>query len=439
MNYNQDYEYEEEIDLVKLIWFCMSKWKSIISCVLIGAVLGGTIAVAASNISFSKEKNISIYTDEYIDEKIAELQENNAEIATQAVTHAMNMIEESKLIGIDPYNMYVGSLNMFAFTSLENLTVIESAFRAFNTDEALYNELLKTFDSYNKKDLQKLVWLSASNQSAEDINHHIGTITAYGSSEDEVDQLLKEADRIVKDYLESFSRYNDAPYYSVKSDITLTEHNAIADYQKELYDNLIKAISTQETMMNSIDDGVSIAVYIVFGALLAGCVSVGIWIIVFFTCGKLYTVSDIEKKFRVKLFGSVSVCDSKNPLDKWLFQKINGLYSEFSEEEQQKIILLNIKNELKKNENMKRVMLVSSLGESVKESAQFIITELEEADYTVSEFMNIIGRTDNLEKTEDYDTVIIVEDKNESKTNLTAIECSTIKEYISSVSGLVLV
>lgn len=48
MNYNQNYEYEEEIDLLKLIFFCMSKWKSIIACVLAGAVLGGALAMVTS-------------------------------------------------------------------------------------------------------------------------------------------------------------------------------------------------------------------------------------------------------------------------------------------------------------------------------------------------------------------------------------------------------
>ena len=39
MNNHYD-EYEEEIDLIKLMFYCLSKWKSMIAVLLVGIVLG---------------------------------------------------------------------------------------------------------------------------------------------------------------------------------------------------------------------------------------------------------------------------------------------------------------------------------------------------------------------------------------------------------------
>ena len=183
----------------------------------------------------------------------------------------------------------------------------------------------------------------------------------------------------------------------------------------------------------------SIIASVLVGAFLTGCISVGMWIIIYFASGKLYTGPDVERKFRMNALGSVALCNKKNPVDKWIFHKMNGLYSQFSKEEQEKIVLLNIKNELKKNKEIEKVMLISSLGNAISESAQFIKTALERDGFIVSEVVNIIGRTDNLEMAENFDTAIVVENLNQSKINLTEAECSTIKEYIPSVSGIVLV
>jgi len=142
MNNNQNYEYEEEIDLIKLILFVLSKWRSIIACVLVGAILGGFLAFVMPNISFGNdEEEITKYTKDTIEEKVLELQENNSEIASQAVIYAMDLVEESKLMNVDPYNMYVGSISLLSFAPLEDLIVIESAMNSFNQNRVLYNEL----------------------------------------------------------------------------------------------------------------------------------------------------------------------------------------------------------------------------------------------------------------------------------------------------------
>ena len=181
-------------------------------------------------------------------------------------------------------------------------------------------------------------------------------------------------------------------------------------------------------------------IYALVGAVLGGMASAGTWFIVFFVGGKLYAVADIERKFRTKVLGTVAVCDKKNPIDKWMFHKMNGIYSEFSKEEQEKIVLLNIKNELKKNENVKNIMLVSSLGEAMNEAAAFIKTGLEEAGYTVSDCVNVIGRPDVLESAKDYDAAIVVESMNKSKNKLVELEMKAVEDHMSiNISSFVTV
>lgn len=186
-------------------------------------------------------------------------------------------------------------------------------------------------------------------------------------------------------------------------------------------------------------DTKNLVLYTVIGAFLGGVASAGVWFVVFFAGGKLYAVADMERKFRTKVLGTVAVCDKKNPIDKWLFNKMNGLYSQFDKAEQEKIVLLNIKNELKKNEEIKKVMLVSSLGESISEAAQFIKTGLEEAGYTVSNCVNVIGRPDVMESAAEYDAAIVVENTTKSSTKLVAEENDVIKEYMNNSLYMVMV
>lgn len=83
-------------------------------------------------------------------------------------------------------------------------------------------------------------------------------------------------------------------------------------------------------------------------------------------------------------------------------------------------------------------MLVSSIGETLKDETAFIKTGLEEAGYTVSDCVNIIGRPDVLENAKNYDTAIVFEKKYKSSNNLLVQENSVIKEYITDCSYIVL-
>ena len=361
MNYNQNYEYEEEIDLIKLILFVFSKWKSIIASVLVCAVLGGALAVLKP----AAEQVISDVTGET----------------------APNYSKEISIISSDE-------------------AVFDAFMDSFYTSGALHKVIEEKYTAEDEvENLVEMYYDSAKKA------YNPNLFNVYGATETEVDALSKYLVEAIDEYIRVL--YGKELKYAV-------------------VESAIVEIQVEEIIVAAANKTKNAIIYALVGAVLGGIASAGVWFVVFFVSGKLYAVADIERKFRTKLLGTVAVCDKKNPIDKWLFHKMNGIYSEFSKEEQEKIVLLNIKNEFKKNENIKNIMLVSSLGEAMNEAAAFIKTGLEEAGYTVSDCVNVIGRPDVLEDAKNYDVAIVVESMDKSKNKLVELEIKAVNEHINS-------
>ncbi len=368
MNYNQNYEYEEEIDLIKLILFVLSKWRSIIACVLVGAILGGALAMV-------KAPDISVENADAIPEENTTYQQNISIISSD---------EE----------------------------VFDSFIDAFYHSGALYEAVMEDENVAEDFDITSKITLHYDSSSKK---YNTNLFNIFGFSEKEVQHYADKTLAAIEKYIALL--HDDLRYAVVESEIFAVEELAVA--------------VTAEP--NETED---IVLYAIIGAFIGGVISAGVWFVVFFAGGKLYAVSDIERKFRTKVLGSVTVCEKKNPIDRWIFHKMNGLYSEFSKEEQEKIVLLNIKNELKKNENIKKVMLVSSFGEAINDSAAFIKTGLEEAGYMVSGCVNVIGRPDVFNNSRNFDSALIVENTNCSKSILVDQEIKTLKDYLNIISGI---
>ena len=96
-------------------------------------------------------------------------------------------------------------------------------------------------------------------------------------------------------------------------------------------------------------------------------------------------------------------------------------------------------NELKKEENIHNIMLVSTMTDKIGGSARFIKTALENAGYSVSECVDIVKDTDKLGNTDKYDLAIVIEDTDNSSAKLVLEENKLIKNFIGKKSYTVLV
>ena len=155
--------------------------------------------------------------------------------------------------------------------------------------------------------------------------------------------------------------------------------------------------------------------------------------------GGFNAVTDINAKFDTKYMGSVRVYTGANKFDKWIFEQLNGVYSSLPESEQKKVVELNVLNELKKEENIHNIMLVSTMTDKIGSSARFIKTALENAGYSVSECVDIVKDTDKLGNTDKYDLAIVIEDTDKSSAKLVREENKLIKNFIGKKSYTVLV
>ncbi len=97
--------------------------------------------------------------------------------------------------------------------------------------------------------------------------------------------------------------------------------------------------------------------------------------------------------------------------------------------------MLNIKNRLAKAENIKNIMLVSSMAAD----AEFIRAELAENGYNITETTSVIANPAALELLADYDAVLVVENKEKTAVSAVKEEFAILKDYNKAILGLVLV
>jgi len=208
----------------------------------------------------------------------------------------------------------------------------------------------------------------------------------------------------------------------------------------------VAALETLENENGAVDilgnhSGVSIkeiVLFAVLGSFLGGACITGIWMLVYFLGRKLYTVTDMERKFGVKLLGIVYDTQEYKGPDRWIARKRGGIYSSLSKEEQQEIVLSNVKNELKKNGiEGGRIFLSSSLGATMEEAADFLIQGLKAAGYEIEACRNILGHADALEQLQQCHATLVAENPEETRVELLTEELNVLREYAGNITGMV--
>ena len=457
MNNHYD-EYEEEIDLIKLMFYCLSKWKSMIAVLLAGIVLGvgfSFFKASKSNAivtepldkdgierTVKKEElmaKASEYYEKYKEQIDVESTADNSDGTTsnktdeisEELASAIFELEKTNLFDVDADKMCYGEIKVVSFATDEEMALIRTALESYAKNGVVYNDL---DCEYTPQDLEKLISLEVIND--ENSPETLAVVKAYGANES-----IRTMAKFAVNYTEKvrLDKNYELSYYAVSSDITQVKNPEIATYQDTLYKKLTKLMNSDEAEGVRVSSKPSVKKYAVIFALAAVVVYCGIIGMKFIFRGGFNAVTDINAKFGTKYMGSVRVYTGANKFDKWIFEQLNGVYSSLPESEQKKVVELNVLNELKKEENIHNIMLVSTMTDKIGGSARFIKTALENAGYSVSECVDIVKDTDKLGNTDKYDLAIVIEDTDKSSAKLVREENKLIKNFIGKKSYTVLV
>lgn len=450
-------EHEMEINIFTLIWFVLSKWKSIIIIAIIGLLLGGAYgAVSVSNDNTGVDIIDAGVAEEEIQkyEAAKQIYEANVERVAQLESY----VAESALMAMNPYELYKGSVVYALDCKARKLPSVENSLYGFAWDGELLSELADA-GPYTIKELETLLYTSTDESNAivmneVEIGQSVMRITILAKTEEEANDLLSQIETSMEVYLNILvSKQDIIGYEIVSSGVKETISTTLADYQANMltrYNNEKATIDTNKLNMEALEPADvdivastdnskdSIIKYAGIGFVVGVVIAVVIWLVVYFLCDRLYTVSDKETRFNVKQLGSVYNFEKLRGLDLIFGYKLGGVYSKTPLNEQRKIVLLAIKRELEKNTEIKNVFVASTWGDSLEETIN-IKAFLESNGYSVFGCENVIGNSEALKVISQCDATIIVEDNKKSKNSLVREEVGIINQYVDHLMGMVIV
>lgn len=468
---NANYEYEEEINLITLFLYALKHWRRILIGLLIGGLFGAGLAAAGSLLEKRSDvvegtlEEAEAASSGYVRLQLAEEMCSTIESNMDALATHMR---ESRLMQMDPYDMYQGSLVYRVEAPVKNLESIRTAVEAYAMEGALYQELEKDLGFYSVSDLEQLNSVLTADESTvemkvpnpgNDAGVLCDVITIKAQTEEEASQLLAQAADSLDVYIKSLDRAYGVKAYDVQSmaviaiqDMDLAEYQdnirLRADLERETLSTFEKELAAAKASVESVAEepseepnreGVSVktmALYAVVGSFLGCAAVIGYYSLAFLLGGKLCAVSNPEGAYGVPVLGRVHDLSELKGLDLWIAQKLCGIYSGLPKAEQLKIVLLNIKNQLQKIDAVQTVLLVSSLGDAVPE-AELLKTGLEATGYEVLGCENVIGRADVLEQASRCQAAVVIESFTDSKAALVKEEVEVLRQYLGQVVGMI--
>lgn len=466
--------YEKEISLVELMFYCLKKWRWIVLAMIIVAVAAGgykyqstvkgnqlrqeqallgkgTEEEETSEEGIIKNPNV-VYYEQIIADSERELKKQDA------------YLKESAIMQMDANHLQVGTvsfcLNMAEdqeSNAWENLVM---AYRVYVGDGRLAEQLTGIDKNISKAELQYLLSFSC------DDDYHYGSIVSSQMEEGTLHIQVAMPEQLIfqigittadedtcKEYLDKIEKA--VMDYSRELKGTIAEHelkvlassqiektnasfqqyqtNALTAYTTLLNNlqNLRKSLETvldeegemitvkeEVVLVNPVPVAVKFAIVgLVLGAFLAAF----LLILTYLMSGKLQSTEMFREEFGMQLLGEVKAPTGKKKLfgflDNWLYHLEEGAYANISRDEQMRIAAASLKGAAAQKEGLKKVMLAGTIAkEDVAEFCDCLKEHMQEVAF--SEYRQIVFDATALEELGGYDAVVFLERKGVSYSKL---------------------
>lgn len=478
---------EREIDLLDLCWEIILRWKAVLLCALIGAVLvaGGKYYSDLNN--WKNQESDTTVTAEDIQMQMDELNLTENEIAevqelvnlNERILQAQDYYNQSERMELSADNLSVHQMRYYVKMNRTDVTAIENdqngeiLITTAATDIAnLYSSYLLSDDVIDSLQLQlpdnqidlrevivpviesnailtinlyKVDGLDV-NQLAVAVNEVLSNATErYLSADEYTLMLMDEFDTVLSDEdlaLEQGARLQqiydmqtDANTLAKRFSDNQTSYYQLYQSKKELQGNLITDTNTEVVATEPKITIKNIMIGIIVGIILAGAYITVCYIL----SGRLHSTDDLHYYYKLTIYGQIEtekrergIFAPDNKLSAWRQKRQIGLSKEEQIKETIAFIALSCQQK-----SIQQIALIGQWLDEGTDDINKIIAGLKEKGITASLLSEFLYDGETLELCAKIKNVILVEQKGHSQYKDIAAEIMKANNYQIEILGAI--
>lgn len=491
---NPQYETERTIRIRDLFITVCQRWRSLIICFLIGAIVLGSYGTW-------KNWNKSNYSHEAIERLVANLDPERKGIIesyAETIKSTNNIISqqdifalESAILKYNPYHLYAHELRyqIEYYDDTENeessklkrsalarayVSKLQSIF--FDSRESGYYEHTIKSNDETQKEVGQIVTQGDSvlvKINTKDIEDGFLVIQLLYQEPDneegvsELKRVMQEAEGAIRDeqHMHNLRLIGESNYQLFDSDILRiqqeyyqrivdlqkiinTIEQSVTDSSEKSYLNFLISLSNEEGEAS--DQNVTPKTrlhiskkYILVGALLGLLLAAIVIIIKYIASNSIKTSKELEEDFGIQILGSFQGNTSfyqkrKTKLDQWLRKLKNNNRYGLNEEVVSKLIATKIKIAAEKNDLHNLCVAVDG---NVTGEIDYLdaVAEYLGSDPTVKIIRNYLETSDELEGLSGTDAIVLVEQVEQSTHGDLRNTCALCRDYQINILGCIVV
>ena len=462
--YNNIYYDEDEIDLKELFIFVLRRWRGIILCALVFAVLAGAykgisgfMKLQDAEYMENQRKTVEEAQQQYETQKeLYEVQLKNLESEIRTLNEYR---ENSIYMNIDPFNEYHETVTYYISTDYQimpgmdyqNINLAASILNAYTRrvqDFKLYGKALELLDQdVTVSDVKELVRVEQDN------TNYMFTVTIVGPDE-KIPQLLMDTVRKTvedsrKDIETSIGKHS---INEVMANSGYTVDTVLSDNKIKFEDNLTKLHDALTKKQKAIDDLKKpsnellsrknvikqLLKFGMFGFVGGGFLSVAAICALFLFGDKMPRENELKGRYGIRVIGRYRKDNNKKVfsfVDSWI-DKLEGIRGRKHNEEQTfRFAAANLEGSVAKGA---KVMVVGTLDEDQLNKLCLELKKYTE-DAFVLECGSIIEDPDAVKKLAKMDGVILAESEISSKESHFVKVLDLVKEKKKDIYGMILI
>lgn len=484
--------YEKEVSLVELLFYCLKNWRWIVVSMILMAVLAGGYkyqSVARSNRTEAEQQALM---EEYgITEPVDSIKnprvsyyEQAIESSEQELAKQEAYLRDSVVMQLDANHLHQGTLSFYldGMDDENSRNNLLAAYETYVVDGKLAEELAKIDTDVPITDLQYLLSFDDGSEekntdilldgSEKSVNLTIGnTVTKSEQSNVFKIKILAMNEETCSAYLEAIEK--SIATYSMKlaqevamhqlkilesvqiekADDNIRQHQLSTLFSYKVVLSNMKNLKTDlKTVRNEEDevivfgetDPAPFAVkFLLIGSVLGAFMAGLVLVLIYLMSGKLRSTEGFQEEYGLHLIGDIKAPIQKKKflgfIDTWIYRLEQGAYANITREEQMRIAVASFKGAVErmiKKEGLKKIMLAGTIAEKdVAELCNCLKENAQEIEY--SSYKQIVFDAEALEEVEDYDTVAFLEKKGLSYSKLIRKEKELVLSKNTEVLGVI--
>ncbi len=450
MNECQEHQ-APNISLMDLIFYCLEKWRWIVACMLVMAIIAGVFKYQSTikeNKQLGQRTDISvegIETDEPY--QSGEFYEHAIEQMGYDLKIQKDYLNQSVVMQLDPYHIVTGTISYYVEGGEQTGSVI-AAYSTFISSGRLAEEMYAIDADIPVEDLRYLIsFNNSTNETYKIEDKLVSPVLSDGSvfqiqirmpDNELVENYLKRVKEIMVEYASQLqtevAEHKLTELACVQSEMADADMQEYQSTMRSAYATSVRNLQTLQTEFKTLqgaqdvhdaiaspENPVSSSIkFGVLGLLLGAFLSCIVLLLLYLLGGKLQDIGEFKEEFGMPLLGIVRISGNKRKIfsviDSWVFHLRGGIYAKVTFEEQIKIAAANVRTAITNNfhdKGTKRIMLSGTMSKKDADALCLrLASEIPEA--SLSSYNQILFQSSALKELENYDGILFLEKRGTS-------------------------